>query len=364
MPEDFIILPIGEAFNDQVLGIMEATPIQANGLSLRFDKSPDFLALSRIKYSECHHLGFFLGDTLKGVASLGFYDALIDGVEETVFTLYNFYILPEARGNHLSARATREFISIARKKARFGIAVTLKGNRPAESYIGRVDNQVPPSRIIDDLCIKSILMAFPKKNTTGLNVRNAVSDDIPDIVKILNYEHCQRFLGLVFQEEKFIANLKIKGVEISDYYVATDRQGRIKGACLAWDCSCFRRTRVMKISPRFYPLLCSYRIMEKAFTMAPFPEPGEHFNELTITDYAVENRDAKIMNALLCEIYHRNLNGKYHLMNFGSCTGDNLLRAVKGFWHFNTVSGIIFTSLDPAEFNIKTRLPYIDIAFL
>ena len=98
--------------------------------------------------------------------------------------------------------------------------------------------------------------------------------------------------------------------------------------------------------------------------MAPFPRVGECFNELTITDYAVFDRDVVIMNALLSEIYYRNLNRKYHFMNFASCKSDELLRASKGFWYKDIVSHIAFTSLDPERYPIQTRLPYVDIAFL
>lgn len=39
--EDYRILPVNEAYNDQILRIMEAAPIHARGLGIRFDKSPE-----------------------------------------------------------------------------------------------------------------------------------------------------------------------------------------------------------------------------------------------------------------------------------------------------------------------------------
>jgi len=158
--------------------------------------------------------------------------------------------------------------------------------------------------------------------------------------------------------------MKDRELEISDYYMAEDRRGMIRGVCLAWDCSSFRKTKVLKVSPKFYPLLWSYKSLEKILPMAPFPSAGECFRELTITDYAVENRDAGIMHSLLCEIYYRHLNRKYHFMNFASCASDNILKAASGFWSNKMVSHIAFTSLDKEKFNMNFNLPYIDIAFL
>ncbi len=361
----FKILDIDESYNNQMLPILEASPIQADGLQLYFDKSPDIFEIPRMKYTNSEHLGFFLDNELKGFASLGYFDALIGGKKEQIFTFYNFYIKPEARGKILAERAMKEFFSRASGKANYGISVTMKGNRQVESYIGRrVYDWMPPSRIIEELVVKSILFSFPKKNKTNFTVRNADMEDIPEMVKLLNNEHRQRDFGAIFQEDMFQTSLDKRGLKIENYFVALDQKGAIKGVCLAWDCSSFRRTRVIKFSSQFYPVLYAYKIMEKLLPMAPFPKEGECFNELTITDCAVSERDVEVMQALLSEIYHQNLNRKYHFMNFASCQGDFLLNATKDFWHKDIISHIIFTSLDPGRYNIQPRLPYIDIAFL
>ena len=151
---------------------------------------------------------------------------------------------------------------------------------------------------------------------------------------------------------------------MEDYFVAVDKSGNIKGVCLAWDCSSFRNTRVLNYSSSFYPTLLAYKTLEKLIPLTPFPKKAECFKELTITDYAVVERDPVIMHALLSEIYFRNHNQKYHFMNWASCGSDPLLAAASGFWHKNITSHIIFSSIDQDQFNIRTQLPYIDIAFI
>lgn len=357
--------PLDKTFNKQMLSILAASPINANGLSLYFDKSPDIFEIPRMKYSAGEHLGFFIDDTLKGFGSLGYFDALVKGQEESVFTFYNFYLLPEARGKKIPYLAMKEFFSGLRGNSNYGISITMKGNRSTESYIGRQDlDWMPRTRVIDELVVKSILFALPKKNETNYAIRNARMEDIPDIVRLLKVEHQQRDFGLVFREDAFQPTLEKRGLQIENYFVATDKREKIKGVCLAWDCSSFRRTKVLAFSSKFYPSLFAYKILEKIFPLAPFPKRGENFNELTITDYAVANRDPVIMHALLSEIYRRHHNREYHFMNWASCGSDDLLKAAKGFWHKNISSHIIFTSMDPARYSLKTQLPYIDIAFL
>jgi hypothetical protein len=363
--DNYQMLPIDESYNSEMISILQSSPINAGGLSLCFDKSPDIFEISRLHYSDCKHVGFFLNNKLKGFASLGYHDALLDGVKEKIFTLYHFYLKPEARGRHLPEKAAKIFIEDASLKADFGYAVTMKGNRQVESYIGRQGHSwSPPSRIIDELVVKSLLFSFPRKNKTSYSVRNANLDDIPEMVKLLNAENQKRDFGQVFEEFSFQNSLINRGLQIEQYYVALNNKGEIKGVCLAWDCSSFRRTIVHKYSSGFFPVLYAYKILEKFLPMAPFPGTGDCFHELTITDYAAANRDTEIMHALLAEIYHRNLNRKYHFMNFASCRSDHLLKSVKGFWHQEIVSNIVLISLHPDRRTLQPKLPYIDIAFL
>ncbi len=348
-----------------MLQITNAAPIEASGLMLLFDKSPDIFEVSRLKYTKSEHLGFFKDDELVGFASLGYFPGTIEGKLQQLFSLYNFYLKPEARGRRFVERAMNTFFTKAKENANFGYAITLKGNRPIESYVGnRIVKGMPPSRIIDDLVVKTILFSLPRKNTTSYSIRNARSEDIPDMVRLLNTEYQKRDFGPVFQEDTFSISLKNRGLAIENYYIAVNSKGSLVGVCLAWDCTSFRRTKVIKYSSNFYPALYGYKLLEKIFPMAPFPRNEECFSELTITDCAVAERNATIMHALLSEIYYRNLNRKYHFMNIGSCASDHLLQAAKGFWYKEIRSHIIFTSLDTDRFNYQPQLPYVDIALL
>lgn len=357
--------PLDESANDQMLSLIKNSPMSAGGLELYFDKSPDVFRFSKLKFDQSIHAGLYSDAELKGMAAVGFYDALVQGRQERVFTFYNLYLKKEMRGQHLPEFIMRELFPKVKELADFGIATTLRGNRPVENIVERrYDEGMSQIRIVDTLDLKSILFSLPKRNETGLLVRNANWEDAAEIVRLLKEEHCQRDFGLVFCEDSFPLALKNRNLDISDYYVAADKSGRLKGVCLAWDCGDFRRPVILKFGPKFYPTLTAYRLLEKILPLTPFPKKGDYFRELTITDYAVEGRDPQIMHALLCEIYRRHHNKQYHFMNFGSCGSDNLLKAVKGFWHRNIISHIIFTSTDPARFDIPVKMPYIDIALL
>lgn len=363
--ESYTIQNLDPSCNTKMLSIIASSPIRANGLTLLFDKSPDLFTIPGLRYPESMHTGFFLGDELKGFASAGFYEAMVNGRPESVFMLFNFYLLPEARGRRLPEKAMQHFFLRAKGRADLGLAVIMKGNLQAESFIGRRGYPwMPVSRVIDDLVVKSLLFSVPMKNRTEYRVRNATINDVPEMVALLKEENAVRDFTTPVTQEGFLPSLERRGIQIENYYVAENRKGEIRGTCLEWDCSSFRRTRVLEYSPDFHSLLIGWKALSALFRMAPLPGKGGCFRELTITDYAASGRDVTVMHALLSEIYYRHLKQEYHFMNFGTCRSDPLLKSVSGFWGRNTVSGIVFTSLSEDRLSYTPHLPYIDIAYL
>lgn len=365
MADDKIITVDG-SYNSEMLEVLNASPMQAGRLRLCFDKSPDIFTIGRLKYKDNLHLGFLVDGKLKGFASLGFYDALLDGVPETVYSIYHFYILPEARGRGLPVRAGKLMADrVAETNARCGLSVTLKGNRATESYmIKQYDDWAPQLATVGQLVVKSILFSRRIRNHTSYTVSHAGDADIPAMVRLLREEQLQRDFGIPISEEGFLRNLKKRGLRISDYYIARNARGEPRGVCLAWDCSSFRRTRILNYALSFLPHLAGYRLLSKVMRMAPFPKKGECFRELTVTDTAAAGRDPSVLHALLTEVYRRHHNGSYHFMNWASCADDPLLKAADGFWHKDIVSHLVMTTHDKRLLNRTWRLPFADIAYL
>jgi hypothetical protein len=153
--DKYTVMPVDKPYNKEMLSILEASPVNANGISVYFDKSPNIFHIPDMKYTASDHLGFFKENVLKGFGSLGYFDALVQKQQANVFSFYNFYLLPEARGNKLPYLAMQKFFTAIQGKANYGISITMKGNRSAESYIGRqLTDWMPPTRVIDELVVK------------------------------------------------------------------------------------------------------------------------------------------------------------------------------------------------------------------
>jgi hypothetical protein len=364
-------IDLDRSHNPEMLDILRSAPINADGIHICFDRQPDIFMLPEIKYRTYRFLGYVIDDRLSGFAMKGCYPALINGKPETVFHFSDYYILPEARGRLFNFRISDYLLEDGGREARIGYAVIMEGNEKALSLLGRRPARYPNlpwTHIINKLEVRTILVTWPLPRIRGYRIRRATEADIPDIVGMLNEEHRQRLFGLTWSEESFRTDLSLRpGLDIENYYLAEDRDGAVCGVCAAWDCTGFKQNRVLKYGDRFLPSKLAYQALAFLFGFAPLPKKGEHFRDLTITDYAVRDRNPQIMKALLRAVYTDCRKAGYQSLIWGSSADDPLLKAVKGFFSQPVVSNIVLMTTDPEmirEGAIDHHLPYIDLAFL
>jgi hypothetical protein len=245
----------------------------------------------------------------------------------------------------------------------------MHGNKASMRFVGKrpdSNHYSPLSRVIGQQVIHTILLSLPVTGSHDYRVRRAQTEDIPAIVKLLNNEYKDRLFGKTCSETSFQTTLqKSSGLSISDYFLAFDRNGKCCGVCAGWDMSGMKQTRVLKYGRAFLPARAAWKAISILFNRPPLPKPGEHFREVTLTDYAVQDRNPAIMNALLRSVYREYRKLGYHFMIWGSCVDDPLLLAAKGFMSQKIVSNIVLFSTQAQlleEGRVKNHLPYIDIS--
>jgi hypothetical protein len=152
-------------------------------------------------------------------------------------------------------------------------------------------------------------------------------------------------------------------LSITDFFLAFDRTGQCCGVCAAWDMNLVKQTRVLKYGSSFLPARIAYQFFSVLFNRPSLPRPGEHFRDVTITDYAVWDRDPEIMNALLKTVYREFRQLGYHFMVWWSSEDDPILKASNGFIRQYISSNIVLFSTKNEWFEegaVKNHLPYID----
>jgi hypothetical protein len=215
---------------------------------------------------------------------------------------------------------------------------------------------------------RNILLTWPVSLSRDYTIRSAGVEDIPAIVALLNKEHGKRLFGNLYSEETFLNYLgRCPGLHISDYYLASDKHGMPCGVCAAWDCSSFKQTRVLRYGSKLRPAKIAYRALGFLFRLTPLPAQGESFKDFYITDYAVRERDPRILNALLRVVYHDYRKRGFQNMILGSSADDPLLKATRGFFYQQVISNIALISVSRNRIEagvVRNQLPYIDLPCL
>lgn len=366
----YTVREIGKEWNNEMLEILKQSPIESKGLTICFDKSPDIFMIPELKSQYYKCAGFFKNDELTGFGMLLFYQAYVNGEPKTIAHFCNVYVKKESRNRGFYFRASDFFFKNLYKDTNLGYTIIMKGNKAAESHINRRNpkfKNLPYSKVISYLIVKNVLITFRKKESKEYLVRQAGISDIDKIVSLLRKEFSNRLFAPLINRETFLINLeKRPDFDILNYYIAEDRD-KIVGVCAAWDTNSFKQNRIIRYSKKLKLIRNLYSLFGTIFGFPSLPREGEAFKDIVIPEYAVMDRNPKIMNALLIKIYNDCRNKNYNMIIFGSCYNDPLLKAVKRFFYQNIVSNIILGSTDKSlieENKIDISLPYIDVSLL
>ena len=359
---------IDHSFNREMLDILKKSPVESGGLRICFDKAPDVFLIPDIKAEHYKCAGFFINNQLVGFAMLVSFQAYVNGQPKTIMYFCNFYIKKKGRGRQFYFKAGNFFYQDTYKNSNIGFTLIMKGNKAAESYIGKRPDDypyLPYSKPVAELVVKNILITFPKKTTGQYNIRQATTADIRTIVKILNDDFKHRLFAPVLSEESFKKNLVRKpGFEIENYYLAENNEC-IVGICSVWDTQPVRQNRIMKYSRKLKLIKLLYGICRPIFGFPPLPDEGSAIKDATIVEYWAENRDPVIMKELLVRIYNDYREKHYNMIIFGSCSNDPLLKAAHSFLHVNIISHIVLASRNKNDLEdglIDTSMPYVDVS--
>jgi hypothetical protein len=132
------------------------------------------------------------------------------------------------------------------------------------------------------------------------------------------------------------------GLELSDYLLALDTRGRLRGFLGVWDQSSFKQMRVASYSPRLAVARRAINVVASIAGAARLPEPGAPLPAVAATHVCAS--DAATLRALLLEAYRRHRGGRHVLMTVGLDVRDPLLTATRGLFAQPTLVHAYVTS--------------------
>jgi hypothetical protein len=139
----------------------------------------------------------------------------------------------------------------------------------------------------------------------------------------------RRQLAAVLDAESLAAwTRRAPGLELSDYLLASDRRGRLRGFLGVWDQSTFKQMRVVSYSTRLALARRAVNVVAPLVGAARLPEPGEPLPALATVHVCAT--DATALRALVLEAYRRHRGGRHAFLTLGLDVRDPLRAAMRG----------------------------------
>jgi hypothetical protein len=376
MQDEFIlddgiaVKKISKEFNNEILEIIRNSPMVSRDLTLYSELGPDAFHLADLQYDRYDYFGYFLEGKLEGIISLGYFQAYVNGKEQTVTELANFFLNPILRKKRLFARTSPFVFKEWYESGNLIYSLVLKGNNPVESLANaNMQNleypMMPRYQYKGTYSVMSCLLNFRKKESSVYKVRHATEKDVDVLISKLDQEMRKRLFGLPITKQSFEKNLRERSdFGLENYYVA-EVNGEIKGCCCAWSTMSMKKNVVDKYSNRFLLIRLMADLISFIAGSPKLPRPGKAFSTAYITDYYCENDNTEIMEALLRKVYNEWLAKRYNLVIFAAPEGNSLLNAVKAFTHQKISTHLLIGAKDERVLEaIDCRSPYFDMALV
>jgi ribosomal protein S18 acetylase RimI-like enzyme len=304
-------------------------------VALCVHRDPDFFALSRLE-GERWRVGVVEDGQGSLAGSIGVAErwAYLAGAATRTVYISDLKVRPEFRGRGVADALTefaREAAGEVDPQAPTLLAA-LAGN-------AGIERRAPGPRGLPRLThfatvrLHSIPLIGRRRprGVAGLTVRRADDADIEEMAELWARTSPFRQFAPVLDASTFARLIgDAPGLDMSSYWIARHRSGRIAGFLALWDQRTFKQTLVLRYPRRLAIFLKVYHAIAPLVRGPRLPLPGEALRSLNGYQLCASQPDA--LRAILAAAYDEYRGGPYPLLTIGLDVKDPLSRALHGLW--------------------------------
>jgi GNAT superfamily N-acetyltransferase len=334
------------ADNDALVALAASCPMEGD-IALRMDRAPNFFALNRLE-GDAWQVGVAVDgdDRVVGCVAAARRQVWLNGVEATTGYVGDLKVHPAARrtgvADPLTAYARETCATLCGDDAPVLVTI-LAGNEAMERRV-RGPRGMPVLARFATLRVAAIPLLWERRErVAGLSIWPAAERDLPRMAALWREIAPTRQLTPAIDAASLAAWVaRAPGLALSDYLLALDMRGRLRGFLGVWDQSSFKQMRVESYSPRLAVARGAINLVAAVAGATQLPEPGGALTALAITHICAS--DAPTLRALLLEAYRRHRGGRHSLMTLGLDVRDPLLAATRGLFAQPTLVHAYVTS--------------------
>ncbi len=328
----FTVRDATAADNDALVALAASCPMEGD-IALRMDRAPNFFALNRME-GDAWQVGVAVDadDHVVGCVAAARRQVWLNGAEATTGYVGDLKVQPGARrsgvADLLTTYARETCAALCGEEA--PVLVTILAGNEAMEHRAAGPRGMPVLSRFATLRVAAIPLLWERRErVAGLSIWPAAERDLPRMAALWREIAPTRQLTPAIDAASLAAWIaRAPGLALSDYLLALDMRGRLRGFLGVWDQFSFKQTRVVSYSPRLAVARGAINVVASFARATQLPEPGGVLPTLAITHVCAS--DAPTLRALLLEAYRRHRGGRHALMTLGLDVRDPLLVATRG----------------------------------
>jgi len=341
--------------NAAILEFMRGQAMRA-GLSMRFDRSPDYFALHEA-HSEDHETWLLVTrDRIIGIGSIVSRNAWVDGAIEPVIYLADLRLAPGRATAGVWRPLLRDVLRDARARtgAKLAYCSIIRDNKSARQAMLRDDRvDSTPFRRLRGYASVAIIARKPCRGpNAAYAVRHATAGDANRLQDFIAEQSRSTQFGVVFDTPAWSRRLVgWPDFGIENFLIAQDEREQIVGCVAPWNYHSINRIVIERLPPAIdaVRMLCN---MMAPLTRRPLIRVGARSSlpDAALTHLFIRNRNPSILSALL----HRAVRQLFSTRRYATISlimydDDPLAPALRDFWCVSVPMDLYWVDVDRIE---------------
>lgn len=321
--------------NDEIVELIKRIPMKAGAVSLRYERSPDYFAQTRLQGDSAFVLVVVEKGSIAGVTAISVKDVYLNGVPVKTGCISDLRVrsgLPadiREQWRNIYFELVNNFSRIKElNECKFVHAIVLSENeRMLRTF--RDPNVPIRHEKIDDFLTYNLFGRLPlpfrlnnpkMAASLGLNIRRAKVSDIPALRRHLQRENQDRVMGHYFADgdgDEFAKRMsKWDEFDLTKFIIAEKSDGEIVGCVYPWSSSKSKRLVVdslplgISIIGRIMPLVGKPSLATDRELKVLY------LTHLEIASHYSDSERQTIFELLLHAIYKSKMHCGYHMVSF------------------------------------------------
>jgi GNAT superfamily N-acetyltransferase len=323
--------------NEALVALAAACPMEGE-IGLCIDRAPDFFALNRLEGNRWR-VGVVDGPDGRPVGCICVAERQVYLDRQPTHALYvsDLKVHPDHRGKGVADALTtwaRDACVDAGGEGVLAFGTILAGNRAMERRMEGTGG-LPRLERIGTIRNHSVSLLWKRRPPPidGLRVGRGQASDLEDMAALWQEVAPGRRFSAVYDASSLARWISAApNLDLSSYWLARRRDGRLTGFLALWDQFPFKQMRVTSYSRRLAAVRAGFNALAPLVRAPRLPPAGGHLRNVNAVHVCVPSDEPGVLRALLVEAYNTTRGKGYSFLNLGLDVDDPLTSALSGLF--------------------------------